>query len=291
MQANLNSKSEKNIGSLIINWYLPYWPLFLILIVVGLAGAWAYLKFYAVPVYESNATVMVKDEKKGVDESGSMEALQIYPTKNIAENEIEVLHSRKLMEQVIEQLLLYAPIYEAPDFSLGKFNQTSAYISSPVSIVAKNPDELTETGDTDIAIAVNYYSPKEQQEAWNGYHDKVKEVVIENRKYPLRMWCKTRWGDLKFIPNEKQSATPVGPLFFALNRPKDVAPGLLLNLVVNSPNKLSTTIDVTLRDEIPKRGEDILNKLLIAYNRQSIDEKQGMAANTLEFIEVRLVKV
>lgn len=291
MQANTNSKSEKNIGSLIINWYLPYWPLFLILIVVGVAAAWAYLNFYAVPVYESNATVMVKDEKKGVDESGSMEALQIYPTKNIAENEIEIIHSRKLMEQVIEQLLLYAPIYEAPDFSQGKFNQTSAYISSPVSIVAKNPDELTETGDTDIAIAVNYYSPKEQLAAQNGFHDKIKEVIIENRKYPLRMWCKTRWGELKFIPNEKQKSTPVGPLFFSLNKPKDVAPGILLGLVVNSPNKLSTTIDLTLRDEIPKRGEDILNKLLIAYNRQSIEEKQGMAAHTLEFIEVRLEKV
>jgi len=261
MQANINSKSEKNISSLIINWYLPYWPLFLILIVIGLTSAWAYLKLYAVPVYETNATVMVKDEKKGVDESGSMEALQIYPTKNIAENEIEIIHSRKLMEQVIEQLLLYAPIYEAPDFSLGKFNQTSAYISSPVSIVARNPDELTGTGDSDIAIAVNYYSPKEQGVAHNGYYDKVKEVIIENRKYPLRTWCQTRWGDLKFIPNEKQTSTPVGPLFFSLNKPKDVAPGILLGLAVNSPNKLSTTIDLTLRDEIRQRGEDILNKL------------------------------
>jgi tyrosine-protein kinase Etk/Wzc len=291
MQANTNTKSEKNIGSLIVNWYLPYWPLFLLLIVVGVAAAWAYLNYYAVPVYESNATVMVKDEKKGVDESGSMEALQIYPTKNIAENEIEIIHSRKLMEQVIEQLLLYAPIYEAPDFSQGKFNQTSAYISSPVSIVARNPDDVTETGDTDIAIAVNYYSPEEQQVAHNGDHDKIKEVVIENRKYPLGEWCKTRWGDLKFIPNEKHSGTPVGPLFFSLNKPKDVAPGILLNLNVNSPNKLSTTIDLTLRDEVKRRGEDILNKLLIAYNRQSIEEKQGMAGHTLEFIEVRLAKV
>jgi capsular exopolysaccharide synthesis family protein len=279
MQPTINTKNEKNIGSLIINWYLPYWPLFLILIVVGVGTAWAYLHFYAVPVYEVNATVMVKDEKKGVDESGSMEALQIYPTKNIAENEIEVIHSRKLMEQVIEQLLLYAPVKEAPEYSLGKFNETSAYISSPVSIVAKNPDELTETGDTDIAMVVNYY------------HNKAKEVIIENRKYPLSMWCQTRWGELKFIPNERQSTSPVGPLVFELNKPKDVAPGILLNLNVSSPNKLSTTIDLTLRDEIPKRGEDILNKLLIAYNRQSIEEKKGMAAHTLEFIEVRLTKV
>src|SRR5689334_2840284 len=116
MQPNINTKNEKNIGSLIINWYLPYWPLFLILIVIGVGSAWAYLKFYAVPVYETNASVMVKDEKKGVDESGSMEALQIYPTKNIAENEIEVIHSRKLMEQVIVQLLLYAPISEGPEY-------------------------------------------------------------------------------------------------------------------------------------------------------------------------------
>src|SRR3954471_2392762 len=111
MQPTINTKNEKNIGSLIINWYLPYWPLFLILIVVGIAAAWAYMNFVAVKVYESYATVMVKDEKKGVDESGAMEALQIYPTKNIAENEIEILQSKTLMEEVVNQLLLYAPIH------------------------------------------------------------------------------------------------------------------------------------------------------------------------------------
>jgi len=293
MQANSNSnsKNEKNIGSLIINWYLPYWPLFLILIVVGLAVAWLYMNFVAVKIYESYATVMVQDDKKGVDESGAMEALQIYPTKNIAENGIEILQSKTLMNEVTNQLLLYAPINEGIDFSQWKFNETSAYISSPVSIVARNPDELTETGDTDIAMAVNYYTPKEQQAASNLYHDKVKEVIIENRKYPLRKWCQTRWGELKFIPNERQRTTPIGPLFFNLNKPKDVVPGLLLNLLVVSPNKLSTTIDLTLRDQIPKRGEDILNKLLIAYKRQAIDEKQGLANNTLNFIELRLTKV
>lgn len=293
MQANINSKSksEKNIGSLIINWYLPYWPLFLILTVVGLAAAWAYMNFVAVKQYESYATVMVKDGKKGVDESGAMEALQIYPMQNIAENEIEVLQSKTLMTDVVNHLMLYAPIKEGIDFSQWKFNETSAYISSPVSIVARNPDELTETGDTDIAISVNYYSPKEQQVAHNGYKDKVKEVVIENKKYPLRVWCQTRWGDLKFIPNEKQTSTPVGPLFFNLNKPKNVVPGLLLNLLVVSPNKLSSTIDLTIRDEVTKRGEDILNRLLTAYSRQSIDEKQDQAANTLNFIEVRLIKV
>src|SRR5690349_13166954 len=135
MQTNKKTGGETNIVSLAINWYLPYWPLFLILIVVGLAGAWSYLKFYATPVYETYATIMVKDEKKGVDESGSLEALQIYPTKNIVENETEVIHSRKLMEKVVEQLQLYAPVFEAAG-NKGKINATSAYTSSPITIIA-----------------------------------------------------------------------------------------------------------------------------------------------------------
>ena len=42
---------------------------------------------------------------------------------------------------------------------------------------------------------------------------------------------------------------------------------------------------------MPERGEDILNKLLLAYNSLSIEEKKGTATNTLEFIETRLAKV
>jgi tyrosine-protein kinase Etk/Wzc len=112
MQTNKKTGGEMNIISVVTNWYLPYWPMFLILLVLGLAIAWAYLKYFSIPVYETYATIMVKDEKKGVDESGVLEALQIYPTKNIVENEIEVIHSRKLMEKVVEGLQLYAPIFE-----------------------------------------------------------------------------------------------------------------------------------------------------------------------------------
>ena len=274
-----------NIISVVTNWYLPYWPLFLILILLGVAGAWAYLKFYAIPVYETNATIMVKDEKKGVDESGTLEALQIYPTKNIVENEIEVIHSRKLMEKVAEQLQLYAPVFEAPDFKSGKINATSAYTTSPVTIIARQPDELKETGDTDVVISVNYISPNSANK------ENIKEVVINNKAYPLSTWCSTPYGELKFIPNGHQADTATGSLYFHLYKPKNLAPSILANLEVKSANKLSSTIYLTLRDEVPQRGEDILNKLLTNYYRLSIEEKKGTATNSLEFIETRLASV
>lgn len=286
MQTNKKTGNEMNIVSVAINWYLPYWPLFLILIALGLTGAWAYLKYFATPVYETYATIMVKDEKKGVDESGVLEALQIYPIKNIVENEIEVIHSRKLMEKVVEQLQLYAPVYE-----VGKIHTISAYTSSPVTITGRNPDELKETGEVDVHFSVNYFSSANAAVPNAGVNEKIKEVVIDNKLYPLNKWCSTPWGELKFEQNDRQSKMAEGPLFFRLYKPKNIAPGIISSLNVKSASKLSTTINLTFRDEVPERGEDILNKLLVVYNRLSIEEKKGTAANTLEFIESRLAKV
>lgn len=286
MQTNKKTGNEMNIVSVAINWYLPYWPLFLILIALGLAGAWAYLKYFATPVYETYATIMVKDEKKGVDESGVLEALQIYPIKNIVENEIEVIHSRKLMEKVVEQLQLYAPVYEE-----GKIHTISAYTSSPVTITGRKPDELKETGEVDVHFSVNYFSSANAAVPNDGVNEKIKEVVIDKKLYPLNKWCATPWGELKFEQNDRQSKMAEGPLFFRLYKPKNIAPGIISNLNVKSASKLSTTINLTFRDEVPERGEDILNKLLVVYNRLSIEEKKGTAANTLEFIESRLVRV
>lgn len=279
-----------NIISVVTNWYLPYWPMFLVLLVLGLAGAWAYLKFYSIPVYETYATIMVKDEKKGVDESGVLEALQIYPTKNIVENEMEVIHSRKLMEKVVEQLQLYAPIYEAAG-NKGKIKPTSAYNSSPITIIARKPDELKSTGDSVVNFHVNYYDDNNAGEFKNVDEPGIKEVVIGKKVYPINQWVSTKYGELKFEKNERQTEAPGGPMFFRLNKPKNVAPGFIANLEVKSSSKLSSTINLTFRDEVRDRGEDIVNKLLVAYNRLSIEEKKGTAANTLEFIETRLAKV
>lgn len=291
MQTNKKSNDEKNIIALAINTYLPYWPLFLILIVFCLAGAWAYMRFIAVPVYETNATFVVKDEKKGVDESGALEALQIYPTKNIAENEMEVIRSTSLMETVVKELQLYAPVYEDYDLKDGKFNVTSAYLTSPVSIIAGNPDELKETGDTDVYFSVNYFNANGTAHSDNGDKAKLKEVVFNNKAYPVNEWCSTPYGQLKFEPNSKRTDTVVGPLFFQLYKPKNITQSILLNLVVNTPNKLSSTIDLTLRDAVPKRAQEILNKLLLTYYNESIEEKKAIAVNTLKFIDARLAGV
>lgn len=111
MKYNSKTGKEDNLFRYIIKTFFPFWPLFLVLVVVCILAAWAYLK-YATPIYEASASIMIKDEEKGVDDSKIMESINPFDSKKIVENEIEVLKSRDLMKSVVRDLNLYAPIYE-----------------------------------------------------------------------------------------------------------------------------------------------------------------------------------
>ncbi len=43
--------------------------------------------------------------------------------------------------------------------------------------------------------------------------------------------------------------------------------------------------------KLPKRSEDILNGLLVAYNGAAVKDKSNLAANTLKFLDERLDSV
>src|SRR5690349_846431 len=101
---------DDNILNQIMFRFLPYWPLFTILILFAGIGGFIYLR-YATPVYATSATVLIKDEKKGLDDSKIMESLDIFSQNNIVENEMEVLQSRGLMNEVVNKLHLYAPVF------------------------------------------------------------------------------------------------------------------------------------------------------------------------------------
>src|ERR1035437_3994756 len=116
--------------------YLAYWPLFLLLLLISMSGAWIYLR-YKVPVYMSTATILIKDDKKGADSKDIMEALDIFGSKKTVENEVEVLKSKTLMQEVVKNLHLYAPLIVE-----GRVTSQSAYVLSPIVIEAKDPDSL-----------------------------------------------------------------------------------------------------------------------------------------------------
>jgi capsular exopolysaccharide synthesis family protein len=270
MQVSNKSIFEEEEGSLfsqVLFKYLPYWPLFLCLLLIAGTGAYFYLH-YAVPVYESAATILVKDEKKGLDDNSNlMEQLNLFGSKKLVENEIEVIQSRTLMREVVKNLDLYAPVTQE-----GRINSRPAYLISPIVVQVRNPDSLIE-----------------QKKIYFTFDSANREVSIPGGKYPLGQWIKRSYGEIRFVANPNyQVPDKRRPMFFSLRSVRAVTDELLNDLKVTQATKLSSVIDLKIKDAIPKRGEDILNGLIGEYNKAGISDKNALAANTLRFINERL---
>jgi tyrosine-protein kinase Etk/Wzc len=264
MQSTPKTTTETNLFLQLWSRYFPYWPMFILLLMLGVSAAWFYLR-YVIPVYESTAVILIKDEKKGLDDSKMLESFNLLATKKIIENEIEILRSRSLMTEVVKKLHLYAPTFEE-----GKLVTHSGYLTAPLKVQAFNTDSIKETDKI-------YFT----------YDPIAKLVSFENRNYPIGIWSKTPHGILMFSLNN-QNADLRRRYFFKLINPKKIAESFIAGLNVLPASKLSTVINLKIRDQVPDRGEDILNELISTYNKAMITDKNTLAVNTLAFVEDRL---
>jgi tyrosine-protein kinase Etk/Wzc len=264
IQKNRINKEQKKSMMDAVYKYVPYWPVFLILLVVSLFGAWFYLRITP-KQYESSASIMIKDESKGTYNPEMMKEMDQVSGTKIIENEIEVLQSKTLMSDVVKHLHLYASFYED-----GEMAPKPAYTTSPVTIEAADPDALKKAEKVEFS-----FSAKDSQ------------VVIGSKRYPLNQFVATNYGNLKFVPNKRFATKAENQLYFTLKSARSATGGFASKLKV-AGSKVSTVISLKYRDEVPERGEDILGELITVYNKVSIEDKNKIADSTFAFLEQRL---
>jgi len=246
--------------------YIKYWPLLVALIAVNLGIAFVYLK-YTVPSYEVSALIMLKEADSNLsDLTGAAKTGDSKDPKTI-ENEIVVLASKPLADEVVKNLRLYAPIY-----TKGQFFNRSAYLVSPVIIEALNPDSLK--GQVSGSFKVTAGSST---------------ITSEGKTYALNSTIIYHGIKIRFLLNPNNHG-PIdsGTFFFTLLDLKTASTSLDAALEIELAKKETTLIGLKIKDEVPKRGEDILNALIASYNKKSIKEKTKAAANTLKFVQNRL---
>src|SRR6218665_2257938 len=93
----------------IINKYLKYWPAFVLSILISLFSAFVYLR-YANVVYKSEAKVKLLNDKENSNFTLDVSKLFNKSTINL-ENEIALLKSVHLSEQVVKNLKLNVEYY------------------------------------------------------------------------------------------------------------------------------------------------------------------------------------
>ena len=288
-----NSLDLKTILSmLILNWQ---W--FALSVFIMLCGAVLYLK-YSDPVYQVSTKMLIKDEQNqrrgGANQMlANMQDLGFISNSAGIDNEVEILQSRILVREAVNDLKLYVEYKKD-----GKIKDRLIYKSQRVN-VDLDPNSLQALENSKLPAK---------------YNKVVVKVKYEEGTYSMEGLCYNKEGEevtfnRKFNGLPASFKTPAGTLHFTFNRymdqeedddraviatilpPTTVAAMYQANLSVEPTSKTTSIALITLKDQSVARGEDFLNQLAVCYNRQANADKNEIALKTEEFINSRIEKI
>ena len=133
------SEEQVNIQEIFFR-YLIHWPWFVVSVIICVACAWGYLRL-TTPVYNITATVLIKDEKKGGSASMSSELEKMgldgfVSSSNNVDNEIEVLRSKSLAREVVNNLGLFVTYIDEDEFpSKELYHASPLLVSLTLSLI------------------------------------------------------------------------------------------------------------------------------------------------------------
>jgi tyrosine-protein kinase Etk/Wzc len=252
--------------------YLYHWPLFVTGIAICLALAFLYVRF-ADRVYNVKSRLLFKGEQTGNGRRESaLQELDIVPGNNIVDNEMEVLKSMILMTRVVNDLQLWITYKK-----LGLIKDQELYNETPIRLVW-----LKRTGDVSgqkliIRIKDNNRFILKQGE-------KESEFFFSTR-------IKAKSGIWKLDTTEHLKDFIGETINISVHSPEGFAGGILGNFNTSVITKQATVVEMSLKETIPQRGQDILDQLIEVYNLAAVQDNNRVTESTLKFIDERLAAV
>ena len=265
----ISQEPEINFREILFK-YLRYWYLYISIALLFIFLAYLYLR-YTTPIYEVRSEIIIKDDKGGLSQQNILSELDIFNTKSNANDEIEILKTRYLMEKVVEELQLNVNY-----FATGKIKTTELYKTSPFTI------KLLFLKDS-IATQEFHIQPSNNLE-FNVIKNEIKTTH--------------RFDDTIFLP-DLVMIVHRAPGFefkehdyiFSISTPDATIYGYMNNISINLVNKQTNVIELIMNTTIPRKGEDVLNKLYEVYTRINREDKNKISDSTINFINDRLGKV
>ena len=273
--------------------YLIHWPWFVGAVVACLIAAWVYL-YVSTPVYNISATVLIKDDKKG-GSAGMLSGLEslgldgmISSSQNI-DNEIEVLRSKTIAKEVVEDLGLYISYVDEDEFPSKNMYKTSPV---QVSLTPQEADLLDKPMVVKMAL---------QPQGSINVNVKIGDDEYQKHFEKLPAVFPTNKGTLAFfqtldsiLPSKKSSKEIVGVertvrnITAVINKPLAVAKGYCGSMTIEPTSKTTSVAVISLKNSNVQRGKDFINKLLEMYNINTNNDKNEVAQKTAEFINERI---
>jgi len=266
--------------------FLSYWKVILFCLVVSLLICYTYLR-YTTYEYNATATIKIKDEKQSNKlpslESLSSEGLFSQGTDKI-KDEIQIILSRSLIENVITKLKLNINYYEQ-----GKIKEKQLYGNPPVRISFFDNDSVVNTISTTLYIKVKSASK------FLIFKDEGKSFLnrdeSEGDLYAFGDKINRGFGDFVLTPNLGSSTPKPGSNLRISISPVKKIVGAYQKKIKISTDKGSSVLNLSLQETVPQKAIDILDALIEEYNKDVLYDKEAVVKATSEFIDNRLQKV
>ena len=280
------SEEQVNIQELLFR-YLIHWPWFVVSIIICIACAWGYLRL-TTPIYNISATVLIKDEKKGggASMSSDLEKMGLegfVSSSSNVDNEIEVLRSKSLAREVVNNLGLFVTYMDEDEFPSKELYHTSPVL---VSLTHQEADKLP--GRMEINMIL-------QPTGALGVQITVGEKEYRKQFDKLPAVFPTDEGTVAFFANNDtlsavcpENITKERHITAFINRPFSVLKEYVNSLSIAPTSKTTSVVVISLENTNTRRGRDYINKLLEMYNINANNDKNEMAQKTAEFIDERI---
>lgn len=247
--------------------FLSKWYWFLLSIIVCFSLAY-YIAQVQTPLHLITAKVQINDPKRGgaTAESQLLGELGSMASATIA-NEAAILQTRYLMERVVRDLKLNITY-----FTKGKLRNQELYkepfvldLVQPVDTIKSRKFEVNFLKDGKIRLS----------------SDLIDTTVTYSKPLTLE-----GVGLVQILKSEAKPVTDATYVVTVSSVDKRVE-GLTGQLIV-LPQPQASVIDLTMNYPVPKKGEEILTRLLEIYVATNVNDRNRLADSAYAFIQTRL---
>ncbi|NML70460.1 polysaccharide biosynthesis tyrosine autokinase [Chryseobacterium sp. RP-3-3] len=283
------SDVENNSNSIdiseIIKPYIRKWPWFILSGFIALVIGYFALKFMT-PIYDVQTTVLVKDAKSSAspvaNELGflpDLSGLGGLKTNSIS-NEIEILKSKKMMREVVINQNLQTII-----ISKGRVKTVELYKET-------SPIEVKVITEKSVHPPVNILNLTIEGNKLTVKSEKFKKEIVttygKTISLPFANIIITKNNEFNPIEAKEIDAKNLELHISSI----EAKVGSLQNaLNVSLVTKEATVVKLGMKYPQISKAEDILDNLVIAYNKDAIADKNSESSKTLDFIEDRIKKL
>ncbi|MCB0600699.1 MAG: polysaccharide biosynthesis tyrosine autokinase [Saprospiraceae bacterium] len=247
---------------------LKYWWLYLILLPLTVGAAYFYLQITPFQ-YEAQTRILIKGVKNAgqVPEEGIFSDIRMHKADNSIGNEVNILTSSPLMEQVVNKLGIANQYVD-----ISGWKPVDLYENHPIDVVNWLPADEFQVLECEIMPGEHgQYTLKMEKEEYRGEFGQ--ELALPIGKVTL---ARNNFSTL----GKKYRVTAMTPKLKALN--------LCEALEVSIIDENSSVVSLSIRDQVPQRAESILSELLEAYNEESKKDRTVAFENSLNLINERI---